>query len=258
MHDSKFQKDFEDLENIRKNTWIWKKFIILVIFLVLAVLGFCFIQEYLIIQGYSQIIQNRLDYRFFGGLRTSVNQSFLWAREDALRAVKKGYLDIFQEFTEIESEESMATISLEKLRYLNSNGLLNSMKLNQKFNFKRFITVLIGDLCDASSFSGCENSFMKNGIYSASEILTEEMKDFVRSSQFQVARLAELEKMVAFYVLNSGILFEEFDKCANDIEFYRSLAVGIMSGMIFLVSFYYFCFICKELEFIRSILLLGC
>jgi hypothetical protein len=96
---------------------------------------------------------------------------------------------------------------------------------------------------------------MKNGVYSACEILADELNNFFKISSFQGTKLADLEKMVSFFASNSGMIFDEFDKCANDLQFYRDLAVGLISGIIFFAFFYFFWFICRELKFIRDILL---
>lgn len=255
LHDSNFSKEYDLHQIISVKNSIWRKYLIFITVFICFVLGFCFINEYVINSGYYQIIESRLNYRFFGGLRTTSSRSFLWARENALRKIGIGYLDLFQEFNEIENEKIFSNLALEQLHYLNSNGLKVSQELNKKFDFTGFFNVLIGNPCGSILSGNCSSSFLRFGLYKASEILRSEIENFNELEEFDGAALVQLEKKVRYFTSNTGILFEEFDKCGNDVNAHRELTLGLICLMIFFVISYFLVFINRELNKIKYTLL---
>ena len=255
LHDSNFSKEYDLNQMISVRNTIWRKYLIFITAFIFFVLAFCFINEYVINRGYYQIIENRLNYRFFGGLRTTSSRSFLWARENALRKIGIGYLDMFEEFNEIGDEKMFSKLALEQLHYLNSNGLRVSQTLNQRFDFSSFFKILIGNPCNLILSGNCSSSFLRYGLYKASEILSRDIENFNELNEFDGDALVELERRVKYFTSNAGILFEEFDKCVNDVNSHRELTLGLLCLMIFFVISYYLVFINRELNKIKYTLL---
>ena len=253
LHDSEFNLEYESLEVGIKNWPIWRKVSFYLFFLGISVIGYAFVVEYGFNKGFEDNIATRMKFRLIGGGRSVAGQSFLWAREAGLRNVGLGYLDMFDEFTEIYSEKSMNSYMVEKMRLVNDYWIDTSSKLNVKYDFRAYIDFIINDPCkELPQFLLCKESILAQGMSPAFNLQAADLEYFASLSEFNNEKLLQLEKNSNILLDYFGESLKVFEQCTDYLNYYKSLSVIIGLLVIFIVILYFYFFIYTEIVKIQN------
>lgn len=239
LHDPNFTQEPELNEKIKLSSSISRKFYLKFSFFWIISILYFIVFFFVVQKNLNEFINLKLDFRFYGGLRTASVRPYMWAREVELHKMHKGYLDFNTDYIEVSSEENMAISYLDNLHSLLQYTLNIGGRLYKEHGYSELIRFILKNSCVfLSEYEWCDNSALNHGVYTTIETFIRDLEFCINSDEENFEVLNEIEQNLKYLELSLSKNVELFSNFEKSIEKSKRLYESVTGIMIIFLIFY--------------------